>query len=256
VARSAFPKPSQVRVTLLPEPVTDATPFVVRRSVWLGARRRVEVGSNSTLEPLHPELCLRGLMKLEVADDEQVITFMDANGMVTKAFFDEASTGKRLPVDERHVDHARWWLAAARALVGHWEAHIFGEPLDEPWRAEGFVGVGPGLSAWTQFATYMNEGLRQYPTFVQIEAGDLVFGRNWSAGLYSGLCRQLAYHMNAEGPVLRRCAKQGCGQVFGSQQGRSLKGISRNDAIYCSAACAAAEKQRQYRIRQRAKEER
>jgi hypothetical protein len=97
--------------------------------------------------------------------------------------------------------------------------------------------------------------MRQYPTFVRVELAGHTFGENWSPGLYSGLCRQLAYHMNAEGPVLRRCAKQGCGQVFGSQEGRSLKGISRSDAIYCSAACAAAEKQRKYRIRQRAKEE-
>lgn len=73
----------------------------------------------------------------------------------------------------------------------------------------------------------------------------------WTAGfpLYSICCAELFNHI-CETAEYRRCANERCERLFVRQEGRALKGTRRTRGVlYCSAACARAQAQREYRRR-------
>jgi hypothetical protein len=70
------------------------------------------------------------------------------------------------------------------------------------------------------------------------------------AGVLSAMCLQMVARIS-EGVPARRCANEGCGQWFYTQQGRAVHGQYRtSEVLYCSNECAKAQSQRNYRRRQ------
>jgi len=56
--------------------------------------------------------------------------------------------------------------------------------------------------------------------------------------------------LGVAGEVLHECQRANCGRTFTRQRGRSATGRPRRKGLfYCSAACAQAQGQRQYRQR-------
>jgi hypothetical protein len=69
--------------------------------------------------------------------------------------------------------------------------------------------------------------------------------------LYSICCLELYNHM-VERAVYKRCANERCGAIFVRQRGRAAFGQHRTEGVkYCSAECARAQVQREYRARLR-----
>lgn len=167
-------------------------------------------------------------------------------------------------------------LRLVRAAVNHYVAHDEGTDPATAWNAEGFdlrvdhrflgpstpllprdvvtLGESPQADAWRVFIAVHAQLLRdQLPSLaVSIEhrgASIRVFAM--PSSLASALMVQL-HNLMVDGLQIRRCANETCGRPFTRQRGHALKGQYRNTGvIYCDAACAKAQMQREYRRRKR-----
>lgn len=212
--------------------------------------------------PAPDELFLRKLLDLDVDRDAAVVGFLDEYGIISRPYFDpgvvpfpdQAQIVEPIPenlanrVSNRVVD-ARWYLKSARALTRHWIAALEGSDLTEAWKAEGFHAANEDC-AWMLFVGHLNEGLAAFHVRVErpFSGVDVVQGIP-HPGLYSVMCLQLANHL-AEAAVVRHCL--GCGKPFVRQLGGAHSGQYRTEGVmYCTAKCARAQAQREYRRRKK-----
>jgi hypothetical protein len=167
-------------------------------------------------------------------------------------------------------------LRLVRAAVNHYVAQCEGTDLMTAWTSEGFelrvdhnfltsprstrpaelasVGESPQADAWRVFIAVHAQLLRDHIPSLSVwlahrQASLRIFAM--PSNLASALMVQL-HNLIVDGLDIRRCANETCGRPFTRQRGRALKGQYRNSGvIYCDAACAKAQMQREYRRRNR-----
>ncbi len=165
-------------------------------------------------------------------------------------------------------------LRLVRAAVNHYVAQREGSSLVGAWTSEGFelrvdrnflasspspieltrVGESPQMDAWRVFiavhAQLLRDHLPSLSVWLALERKSLNV-ITLRSNLASALMVQL-HNLIVDGLEIRRCANKNCGRPFTRQRGRALKGQYRNSGvIYCDAACAKAQIQREYRNRSR-----
>ncbi|MEW6472748.1 MAG: hypothetical protein AB1679_10790 [Actinomycetota bacterium] len=208
------------------------------------------------------ELFLRDLLEIDPDDDGQVVAFLNEHGMIGREYFDPAITPRaaqkalRRPIPDtargvgNRVEDARWYLKGARALTRHWIAALEGADPAPAWADEGFRVIDADM-AWGVFVEHFNFGLAAFAPHAEMASTRIkgvVIGRP-HAGLYSGLCLQLANHL-AEAAVVRHCAY--CGRPFVRQLGGAALGQYRTEGVmYCTVRCARNQAQREYRRRKK-----
>lgn len=167
-------------------------------------------------------------------------------------------------------------LRLVRAAVNHYVAHQEGTDLISAWTAEGFThrvahefselsGAAPvpelvalreseAADAWRIFVAVHAQLLREYLPSLTVwlnheHASLKIFA--CPSTLASALVVQL-HNLVVDGLEIRRCANESCGRPFTRQRGRAAKGQYRSTGVlYCDAACAKAQIQREYRRRNR-----
>jgi hypothetical protein len=167
-------------------------------------------------------------------------------------------------------------LRLVRAAVNHYVAHEEGHDPTTAWLDEGFefrvdhkfrepstreqpddlalLVENSQADAWRVFIAVHAQLLRdQFPSIVaslQHRSATLEI-RALPSSLASALMVQM-HNLIVDGLEIRRCANETCGRPFTRQRGRALKGQYRNTGVmYCDAACAKAQMQREYRRRNR-----
>jgi hypothetical protein len=165
-------------------------------------------------------------------------------------------------------------LRLVRAAVNHYVAQREGTDLVTAWTSEGFdlrvdrkfaaaspspaelatVGESPQADAWRVFIAVHAQLLRDHLPSLSVWLAQDRTSLNvisMRSNLVSGLMVQL-HNLIVDGLDIRRCANKNCGRPFTRQRGRAVKGQYRNSGvIYCDAACAKAQIQREYRSRAR-----
>ncbi len=175
-----------------------------------------------------------------------------------------------------HWRHAAQRLRLVRAAVNHYVAHREGTDLLDAWAAEGFepevdhgfldagtldhdadlaaLGRSREADAWRVFVNLHAHLMRDHLPGLSVW---LTHGRaslrvsTLPGSISTALMVQL-HNVVVDGIEIRRCANETCQRPFTRQRGRALKGQYRSTGVmYCDAACAKAQMQREYRRRKR-----
>lgn len=253
---------SQLRITLWP-----TTP-IPERPVW-GHTYRLEgtrwlrwTGRVAGMLP--PEVVLRDLPRLDCDDADAVLAFVNCYGWQPMPV--ASATGLRLrPIGDapltsgdESLDDLVFIMRNVKACVGLWLAYLRGDDIGNAWSSSlGTGGQWDEPFAWELFRFTVHAGLAELHPFVEIvppRAWQEQDGRllpNPGVSLFAALIGQL-FNVMTEGLPILTCANETCERSFVRQQGRARKGVHRTEGVrFCSAQCAKAQTQREYRRRNR-----
>ncbi len=209
---------------------------------------------------LSDELVLRDLCDLQLNDGEAVTDFLNEHGLLPPTF-DLLLPGQRSrrrrnapPQAYGNVMDAIAYLTVARAMANHWVASMTDQSVAKVWSA-----VSPDVTtkreAWMFLIESLNFGLVPYhprieATFPGIRGHPYVVGGP-RVHLFNGLSLQV-FNLMVEAIPPLQCLNETCGRWFVRQHGRAEQGQYRVEGVkYCSASCARAQAQREYKRRKR-----
>lgn len=236
---------------------------------------------------LPEELYLRQALDVDVDDPEAIAAFVATYGRldvpVKRAHgeywsllpYDDAGVALRAAVANRarelgrgeswdyrhfsHVEEVRAHLRELRNCVSIWDEYTRSDGMPDIERLawEGSDRPANAPSAIDRLTDALSAGLRPFQLHLEWSSGEHGMVQPLtvaSPNVYSAMCLQLFNHI-VENTGYHECANETCGRRFVRQQGRAQYGQHRTmNVSFCSASCAKAQMQREYRRREKNKE--
>ncbi len=149
---------------------------------------------------------------------------------------------------EPHVDELTFRVRVLRQLSRHVQAHTQGQSVADAWPE-----CRDAQEAWWRFSRFTDAALSPFRVRIVVDVGhpDFNIGEP-RPSLYSIAVLQM-FNDFVEQVDFRTCAAEKCGRTFVRQRGRSQSYSRTTGVLYCSASCANAQAQREWRRKQREK---
>jgi hypothetical protein len=265
-------KAHQIRITTwpggpVPIPAVEVNPDVRVRGEFLYFGRSIALPEPTPVVP-PDQMYLFEFEDLDLSDVDAVAAFCRRYGRIAPERLDEdlpewlymtrdifihsrerygrnyESAKERFGRPEVHVDEFTYRVRIIRQLSRHVQAHMRGEGVADSW-----PDCPDDEAAWHRFARFVNAALS--PFRVRVEMGAFTPSLP-EVALYSVAVLQMVNDLS-EHVDIKVCAAEKCGRTFVRQRGRSSNYSRTKGVMYCSDTCANSQAQREWRRRQRAK---